>query len=67
MGFQVNKMLCQKHSKRVIGNCKWCGKSLCKNCDFKNVGRIMYCTDCIDKVSKMPKFKEKFAGMKKDI
>ena len=27
----------------------------------------MYCTDCIEKVSKIPKFKEKFSGMKKDI
>ena len=68
MAFAVNKMLCQRHNKKIIGKCMWCGKQLCKSCDFKNNGAKIYCTDCLDKVSKYPGLKEKYSGItKKDI
>ena len=64
MGFPLNKLLCQRHNKKIIGNCAWCGKSLCKMCDFKEQGKRMYCTGCLDEViKKTPRLREKYKNI----
>ncbi|MEK6973862.1 MAG: hypothetical protein AABW41_01320 [Nanoarchaeota archaeon] len=65
MGFQVNRMLCMRHDKKIIGKCMWCGKQVCKQCDFKNEGQKFYCSECLDKISKTPRLKEKYGSITK--
>ena len=65
MGFTINQMMCQRHGKKIAGKCMWCGKPLCKNCDFKNKETKMYCSDCLTKLSNTPGLKEKYSGITK--
>lgn len=52
-----------RHGKKIIGKCMWCGKQLCKMCDFKNDGKKFYCSDCLEKIAKNPRLKEKYSGI----
>ncbi len=65
MGFPINNMLCSKHGKKIATKCMWCGKALCKQCDFKNEGAKVYCIECLDKLAKNPRLKDKYASYTK--
>jgi hypothetical protein len=43
-------MMCDEHKKDVIGNCQLCGKSMCRQCVAKTVGKKMFCRKCSNEV-----------------
>lgn len=47
-------MNCTLHGKEVIGRCQWCGKAICRYCEYRTDGKKMYCKDCSSRLAKIP-------------
>jgi len=39
-------MKCSKHNKTRVGSCQWCGKTVCRLCVAKKMGKQMFCGGC---------------------